>query len=534
MRRSGRIGPIAAVLLLLAVFFAWGCGGSGSSRPAPVRYRNNAAATDQILDWVANILSDLNDAGAGAVGHVTGRLNEWLAEQPDDPTWAPDPLIETLPEPLAQLADAGQLAQLRCGPRDDVELKQIVWLRDLANVVTAEDIDDLVRARSLFDWVVRNIQLQADDESSEDEPSESQLSALPRLPWHTMLLGRGRAVDRGWLFALLARQVGLDVVMLAATSDDTAASKVRLAGVHLDGNLFLFDPALGLPIPGPDGEGVATLAQVASDDNLLRQLDLPDEPYPATSEDFANVVAFIEASPVYLSRRMELIESEWAGTKRFVLTVDASALAASLGAVEHVADARLWPLPYERLRQESRYTRSSPRDLRIALEPFGGEQGPLMQGRLLHLAGRYAADSGDEDDREQRNANLLYLRVRPPESELRALESDETLDPTKREYVVQLLRRTKANATYWLGLVAFERENYTTAIDFLKIRTLKENPKGPWTAGARYNLGRTYEAMGEFEEAIAAYESDDSPQRHGSRLRAARLRRVVEASTKNE
>ena len=54
-------------------------------------------------------------------------------------------------------------------------------------------------------------------------------------------------------------------------------------------------------------------------------------------------------------------------------------------------------------------------------------------------------------------------------------------------------------------------------------RTLQANPNGPWTGGARYNLARTYEVLGDHANARAYYEQDKSPQRHGNLLRARRL-----------
>jgi tetratricopeptide (TPR) repeat protein len=95
-------------------------------------------------------------------------------------------------------------------------------------------------------------------------------------------------------------------------------------------------------------------------------------------------------------------------------------------------------------------------------------------------------------------------------------------------------RAAKRYASYWLGLVAYERENYPTAIDYFEKRTLEATPDGPWTGGARYNLGRSYESLGKAKEAIAAYRSDESEQRYGSRLRAARLETAAEVEKKPE
>jgi hypothetical protein len=72
--------------------------------------------------------------------------------------------------------------------------------------------------------------------------------------------------------------------------------------------------------------------------------------------------------------------------------------------------------------------------------------------------------------------------------------------------------------------VCFEQKDYPVAIDYFAKRTLEASPQGPWTSAARYNLARAYEAMGDAEKAIALYEADTSPQSHGNKLRARRLR----------
>ena len=70
-----------------------------------------------------------------------------------------------------------------------------------------------------------------------------------------------------------------------------------------------------------------------------------------------------------------------------------------------------------------------------------------------------------------------------------------------------LIQRGKMDASYWLGLVTFERGSYPQAGDYFGKRTLLAWPDGPWTTGAIYNLGRTLEAEGEFDQAVKVYRS---------------------------
>ena len=118
-----------------------------------------------------------------------------------------------------------------------------------------------------------------------DAPAEQR---LPLLPWHVLVFGRGTALDRAWLFQLMARQQGLDVVLLAysdMSEKDLAAGDGKrwwCAALALEGaatggqpaGLYLFDTGWGTPNSGPDGKGVATLSQSAADDKRVRSLDI--------------------------------------------------------------------------------------------------------------------------------------------------------------------------------------------------------------------------------------------------------------------
>ena len=83
--------------------------------------------------------------------------------------------------------------------------------------------------------------------------------------------------QRAWVFILLGRQQGLDIVMLAVPDPDRSNQpRPWLPALVRGDQLYLFDTSLGLPIPGPGGKGVATLAQAAEDESILNGLDLDE------------------------------------------------------------------------------------------------------------------------------------------------------------------------------------------------------------------------------------------------------------------
>src|SRR5262249_55732351 len=140
------------------------------------------------------------------------------------------------------------------------------------------------------------------------------------------------AIQRAWVFMLLGRQRQLDIVMLAvADPDHPGRTRPWLPALVHDGQLYLFDTSLGLPIPGPGGKGIATLAQAAEDESILNRLDFDENHhYPFKAAEAKQVTAYIEASPGYLSRRMKALESQLAGEERVVLTASPERIAERL------------------------------------------------------------------------------------------------------------------------------------------------------------------------------------------------------------
>ncbi len=155
----------------------------------------------------------------------------------------------------------------------------------------------------------------------------------------------------------MARQLGLDVVVLEVPDADPRQPGKRSFGCRpcsSDGKLYLFDTRLGLPIPGKDGQGVATLAELQADPALLRQLDLDDSTYPVTAEQLQHVTAHVVADPFDLSRRAAAIEAKLSGDDRLALTVSPSDLAEKLKSVPGIAGVELWDFPFRTLRDQLR------------------------------------------------------------------------------------------------------------------------------------------------------------------------------------
>jgi len=457
---------------------------------------------------------------------VVNRLNQWIRARPPAADWQADPIIETLPEPLGELSQVRELGKLEFSTYDGFALREVVWLRDVSAWARGDELNDLDRAGRLFDWTVRNIQL----ESALAQPGDEPAARVPLLPWETLMFGRGTGAQRAWVFILLARQQGLDAAMLAidtSSAQPPAADETPpkppgdplqpwVVGVLIEGQWYLFDPALGLPIPGPEGVKLdeagrldirpATLAQVAADDGLLRRLDISESIcYPVQASDLKRVVALVEASPTYLARRMKMVESRLAGEQRMVLSIDATALAARFAAGEQIAEARLWTHPYETLLARSRLGPEGVRSRLVELLPYYSSPGaPLGKGRMLYLKGAFTGRHG---------ATREFQQSRPPNRVLAAAKIHQV------EKVIYL--RAKQNAGYWLGLIAFERGNYSSAIDYFLKRTLEAWPGGPWQHGALYNLGRTYAAAGQTAKAVETYRAAaGAPGYMGNLLRA--------------
>ena len=600
MKRSSICGVphlASAGLLLLLVGLFSGC---EPQRPARIRREttsvsqttgNSQAQLLKAMDYLER-LDEFDHVQA--IGQTEYQLNRWVASQTRPADWKIDPLSDRLPKQIREGGFLKDAAELHFTIDDAQVIQEAVWLRDIARRVSRESSnprlqawlnkpdnglsalhrEQLAIAERLFDWIVRNVQLEATLPYAEEvlaPAAGGDATAAIRIPppqraipgpgyrfppWKTLLYGYGDALQRARVFILMCRQQGIDVAYVAFPGQ-TVPPRPRpwVPAVLLGSELYLFDCELGLPIPGPAGEGIATLSQVIATPELLDTLSVEGHPYPVKANDLKEMLALIDVAPTAFSLRMKLVENNLAGAQRTILTTNPSDLAARLQKCKGITATSIWSVPYETMWFETAMHKLLEQNPQIAQSYFQAVgvfqfHHPLVQGRHLHFVGVLNKQADEEGVKEFDLAKEFYLKARVPKVALENMQDSKEIQkqmglvrgPQEGDFVWQarvasarmFATQSKQHATYWLGLAHYESGNYDAAVQWLKGRTLEADPPTPWTAGARYNLARTYEVLGDIEAARELYLADDSPQQHGNRLRAKLLQQWQQPAAASE
>jgi hypothetical protein len=390
--------------------------------------------------------------------------------------------------------------------------------------------NDLEKARRLFDWVVRNIQLVPQGMLAPPRMAmpDGTPKQPPARPYDVLVRGLASedgtdCADRSWLFLALCRQAGLDACYLAVT-DPRARTAPRdverkdpaivpfASGVLADGQIYLFDLRHGLVIPTADGKGVATLNQVIDNPTLLTALDAPGHRYPFRPEilNGGKIRVLLDATVGSLATRMKLLQDRLSGDDRMTLYSDPSAQAKRFAEAVggHIDDVYLWTLPLN-VEYLLFYEDSFNRATGFSLQPFGAEW-PLLSARLMQLRGKL-------DD-----AIKAYVVFR---------RADEVFDSTGKPLTPQVQQILDIYATQFLALAQLDVGRVDDA-RFLFTETLRVLPEPTpgvpyFTAfrwGANHNLARIHDSRGESTLAVRYYtQTDPTDESLASQLRVQSL-----------
>lgn len=325
--RNWIIGAVAiAIVLAILLYFFWG--------PSSVQTTNIGGGPKHVEENTLEVArqSLTRQADLNTCRGVLQQINSELGEKP---TLRPPALSQAQTEWLRKNAslDEGELKELdspnftrldghhldRCFLlRDAVHALQVKGVKASGAAVTETPVEQATRA---FAWVMRQVRL-----------GEHQGQAVP--PAFALRRGWGRAFERALAFLGMLEQFSdpeaarPDVLgcLLYVPSEQEGRMRFWACGVVVgDGKeVYLFDPRLGLPLSGPKGQGVATLAQVRKQPDVLAQLNLDEKHhYDITAEQAKKVHALLVCPLSSLSPRMRhLQERILAPTVRIRLASD--------------------------------------------------------------------------------------------------------------------------------------------------------------------------------------------------------------------
>jgi len=235
----------AALATALVIAFFGGC--TPAVEPQQNRRQGGQTGRNELFNSFARNLNQLEQfENEQILIQTRDWLNRWVEREHPSVEWQRDELLfkvpaESLPADPQATGPLDKLDRPRFDESDSRFLQEAVWLRDVARTAAGGEQNPLAISERLFDWTVRNVQLEKGGKAAGDAHWLS--------PGEIMLLGHGTPEERAWIFILLARQQRLDAVMLATDGASGSPPRSWLPAVLIDKQLYLFDPELGLPIP---------------------------------------------------------------------------------------------------------------------------------------------------------------------------------------------------------------------------------------------------------------------------------------------
>jgi hypothetical protein len=131
-------------------------------------------------------------------------------------------------------------------------------------------------------------------------------------------------LERAFLFLATLQQLGIDGCLVALPGKPGAFD--FWIGVLADKEIYLFDTRMGMPLPGPDGRGVATLRHVRTASDPFAALHIDDKHrYDVSADQIKQLQLQVSLPLSALAPRMKQLE-QLLGTNRIRLAIDLTAV----------------------------------------------------------------------------------------------------------------------------------------------------------------------------------------------------------------
>ncbi len=258
----------AAVICVIGLF-SGGCGEkkvatSRSAGPAEMSARESEASLLVTLETAPDF---------ERVKAALTQLDAIDLSVKDRPQPSADDVKETARTLRLTEAEAGEYAQKTFTPADAAYLDQSLLLRAAVRALDLSGKTPPEQARLVFEWVCRTVYV-------------SDRVPYPGAPGLTLEAGQGTVLGRAYLMLAAWQQIGLTGCFIGPKAFTGAApfapsqvpgepattAPVKLCGVKVGKDLFLFNPATGEALPGPAGKGPATWAELTANFELAKDI----------------------------------------------------------------------------------------------------------------------------------------------------------------------------------------------------------------------------------------------------------------------
>ena len=571
-----RIAVVVGLLLVTASLAS--CG-----RPTPekkVEKNTNASSTPasdaRTQRNLLNALTALQPDQLGITSdteRAIAMLEEWSAATRDDPEKGGEKwestrthsLLKSLPKEWLERATLDRFTS-----RDGGHIRDCLWANKAARFAGSGDTE-LDRVVNLFYFVVRNVEL-----------IPSGRRKVPLSPFDVIMLGRGTAEDRAWIFAELLRQRQIDSVVFKPRDAEKAETHWLLVGVLLEKDIFLFDPALGLPLPADVVQPrsalprlPATLRQAQENRGLLHAITRDSGGrFTVTAEMLSPPQTELISNTCFLSNRMKRLQPELAGELSAIVSDTLDDVEDDPGVwarvTQHPAaawsddDLVLWSYPERQLeaavrldedevKEMARLTYSLMAPIRIRgvkSDPekqlfdliYGKPERALLKLRMQHVQGKWS-------DVVQGYLAVQLYEVDPPISkdvyeQVLAGIKEAGLDSSNakrllRERIPKSTRdlhlRAGNDACYWMALCQAEQNRVKATIEQCNAY-LDRYSSGSWAGAAKSLLAVSLAKQKRWKDAIQTINDteEDAIEYGNHQVLIARWRRIMAESKAEE